>query len=100
MKLPPEIRLMIYEFGIHNSIEAAISQVSSSSTRRFEPPAYLGALALVHTSSGIRKESRNAMGAIADRQYISLGPRGLGSIRSFVVWFALSEPFPFKKLDS
>ena len=54
---------MIYEFGIHNSIEAAISGGCSM------PPVYFGAVALVHTSSGIRKESRNAMRAIASRQW-------------------------------
>ena len=110
MKLPPEIRLMIYEFGIHNSIEAAISQVSSSSTRRFEPPAYLGALALVHTSSGIRKESRDAMHAIAYRHWKVVYPAAYKPTQDPVllyeafrvqhVWEALAEPPSFGKFYS
>ena len=95
MKLPPEIRLMIYEFGIHDSLVTAISRASLPITGRFEPPAYLGALALVHSSSGIRKESRNAMGAIADRQWRSLKPRGWENYESFLVWLALTVPCPF-----
>lgn len=69
MKLPPEIRLMIYESAIHNSIASAKSKADMD--RSFRLPKrqpYLGALALIHTTSISRKESRGAMYIVAHHQ--------------------------------
>jgi hypothetical protein len=73
MKLPPEIRLMIYGFAIHDNIASAISKADMD--RSFRLPKrqpYLGALALIHTTSIIRKESRGAMYIVARHQWEDL----------------------------
>lgn len=64
MKLPPEIRLMIHELAIQDNIDAVMVTFLTGPTRQ----PYLGALALIHTTSIIRKESRNAMLSIAHHQ--------------------------------
>ena len=110
MKLPPEIRLMIYEFGIHNSMQAAKYEVSGPMSGYIMPPVYLGALELVHTSSSIRKESRDAMHAIAYRHWKVVYPAAYKPTQDPVllyeafrvqhVWEALAEPPSFGKFYS
>ena len=68
MSLPPEIRLMVYELAVRENIAAAVSNANGLKRKPPRPP-YIGALALIHTSTGIRKESRNTMRAIAYRQW-------------------------------
>lgn len=86
---------MIYEFDIQNSIEAAISGGCSM------PPVYFGALSLVHTSSGIRKESRNAMRPIASRQWRNDPETQVeGFSETFLVWMVLAEPRSTRALHS
>lgn len=86
---------MIYEFCIHNSIEAAISGGCSM------PPVYLGAVALVHTSSSIRKESRNAMRPIPSLQWRNDPETQVeGFSETFLVWMALAEPRSTRTLHS
>ncbi|GAB7330189.1 hypothetical protein MBLNU13_g01855t1 [Cladosporium sp. NU13] len=124
MNLPPEIRLMIYEFAIHNNIASAKSKADmdySFMTPKRQP--YLGALALIHTTSIIRKESRGAMYIVAHRQWEDLytlsklfewKPMSSLRFRSLSrcwkamkqsdwvgdVWKALAEPRSTKKLHS
>lgn len=69
MKLPPEIRLMIYDFAVHGNTAAATSGGSGLYATFTMPHPYLGALALIHTTSIIREENRDAMHAIAYRQW-------------------------------
>lgn len=71
MKLPPEIRLTIYELALQNTIAAGMSNPLK---RPLRGP-YIGALALIHASTSIRKESRNAMHAVAHRQWEDLCAR-------------------------
>jgi hypothetical protein len=66
MKLPAEIRIMIYELAIQDSIAAAVSDAASERDANAQP--YLGALALVYTTSNIRQESYKAMSPIAERE--------------------------------
>ena len=73
MKLPPEIRLMIYEHAVRDNIAAAESKATDFDMPTPQP--YVGALALIHTTSTIRKESRGAMLVVAYRQWKSLHAR-------------------------
>lgn len=63
MNLPPEIRLMIYELALQDTIATAMSAGLYIPFPKYA--VYLGALALTHTTSKIRKESRDVMHAIA-----------------------------------
>ena len=71
MKLPPEIRLICYEFAVHEYISTVLSDTLAAGCYMPQRPnrPYLGAPALIHTTSLIRKESRNAMLAIAHREW-------------------------------
>ena len=65
------------------------------------PPVYLGAVALVHTSSSIRKESRNAMRPVASRQWRNDPETQVeGFSETFLVWMALAEPRSTRTLHS
>jgi len=75
MKLPPEIRLMVYEIAINDNIAAAMPNALAMRSYKPNRHPYLGALALVHTTSIIRNESRNAMHAVAHRQWEDLCAR-------------------------
>jgi hypothetical protein len=62
MALPPELRLIIYDFALQDTISA----IESTSFRHIPPSKnarlpILGALALLFTSSEVRTESSNAM---------------------------------------
>lgn len=87
MKLPPEIRLIIYDFAIQDNIAAAISGGSGLYATFTTPHLYLGALALIHTSSIIRKESRDAVHAIAYRQWEVLYPADQEETQDFRTFF-------------
>lgn len=69
MKLPPEIRLMIYELAVQDDIAAAMGYALLAGCWELDRQPYLGALALVHTSTIVRKESRSVMHDIAHRQW-------------------------------
>lgn len=70
LELPPEIRLMIYELGIHDNIASVKSTAKLDNifkTLKRQP--YLGPLTLIDTTSIIRKESRGAMYSVAHHQW-------------------------------
>jgi hypothetical protein len=67
MKLPPEVRVLVYEFAVQENIAAAMSKTAGYNELKRQP--YLGALALVHTTSLIRRESRTVMHDIAHHQW-------------------------------
>jgi len=67
---------MIYELSVQHNIAAAMCDTESLNKRTPQPS--LGALALIHTSTSIRKESLNAMYAIAHRRWESLCARSKG----------------------
>jgi hypothetical protein len=67
MKLPPEVRVLVYEFAVQENIAATMSKTAGYNELKRQP--YLGALALVHTTSLIRKESRTVMHDIAHHQW-------------------------------
>lgn len=66
MKLPKELRLMIYERVIQDAIAASMSNFhgTGTSTQRH---VYLGETALLHTNRTIRKESGDVMFRIVRR---------------------------------
>jgi hypothetical protein len=74
MKLPAELRLMIYEFAIHDNMAITMIKTMAAGYKR-NHQLYRGALALIHTTSTIRKESRKAMLALASREWEVLRER-------------------------
>lgn len=69
LRLPSEIRLMIYAFALENTIDAvrAVSFLKDMSTTPC-PPIH-GALALLHTNSLIRSKSSDAMEFLAKAHF-------------------------------
>lgn len=58
MRLPPELRLIVYDFAVH-AITDPIMFSDSGEVQELQP--YRGALALLHTSKHIRQESCDDM---------------------------------------
>lgn len=60
MKLPAELRLQIYKYAIQNTIDAVLARPLPTSSDRKKIwntcPAFIGAQALLHTSSEVRAE--------------------------------------------
>ena len=112
MKLPAEIRLMIYEFAVLDNIVDAHAEVASvyESWPPVPDQTYVGGLALIHTTNTIRKESRHAMYAAAYRQWEVLFPPtcdletpptvNFESLWVSDVWMALKEVRSSKALLS
>lgn len=78
MELPPELRLRIYRFAIHDTIDGILARprgskpVRSSSNWQEEwdgCPRFLGSLALLHTSREVRSEVKRDFRNIVDSQY-------------------------------
>jgi hypothetical protein len=69
MKLPPEIRLMVYEIAMQDTIATASSiPVTQLDVKEPSQPR-LGALALAYTSDLIRTESSEVIFQIANSQF-------------------------------
>jgi hypothetical protein len=71
MKLPPELRLAIYTFAFQNTV----NEIKAIPLHTFTIPGHspnhppmLGALALLHTSRNIRRESSESMKYLASAQ--------------------------------
>jgi hypothetical protein len=67
LDLPPEIRLSIYAFALHHAVDE-IRETGLHSPRSFPPqrPAMRGAIALLHTSSLLRSESRQTLSFLVE----------------------------------
>lgn len=72
MKLPPELRLAIYTFALQN----IVNEIKAIPLHTFTIPGHspnhppmLGALALLHTSRNIRRESSECMRRLAHAHY-------------------------------
>lgn len=69
MKLPPEIRLMVYEIAIQHTIATALSIPYDQLDVKGPDPPRLGAIALVYASDITYRECSRAMYRIADGQF-------------------------------
>lgn len=69
MRLPPEIRIMVYEFALRDITDPIMFPPSGEAQK---PQPYRGALALLHTGKHIRHESHQAMKHIARSHYKAL----------------------------
>lgn len=58
MRLPPELRLMVYQFALRNITDPIMFPPSGEAQK---PQPYRGALALLHTNKFIRDESHSTM---------------------------------------
>lgn len=70
MRLPPELRLMVYQLALRDITDPI---VFPPSTRARRPHPRRGALALLYTSKHVRLESHGAMWYIADRHSTAIG---------------------------
>ena len=66
MNLPVDIRLMIYESSLQNTITTAFSVPAGQRDLRGDPP-YLGVMALARASEVLRKESSDTMRSILEQ---------------------------------
>lgn len=73
MELPPELRLLAYEFSFQDTVDAIVSApYSTRALAHSRKPQFLGAVALVHTSKLIGAESIDIVKTLASIHWSAL----------------------------